>query len=224
METVENLIDRAGAGRSGDRRRPEVTAPVPYAGSDTDVMKLIVGTLIISIAVGYLAGGRLSNLANLQIRWAPLAIIGFVMQLINPPGHWPLAMLFGSFVLLSVFAFVNRHVLGFWLILIGVGLNFAVIGLNSGMPVSSQALAASGQENTIGQLTDNADSYVKHHLATGDDRALFLGDVIALPPPIGQAISVGDIFTYSGVVVVIVGGMRRRTKTQPAATPEVQGV
>jgi len=85
-------------------------------------------------------------------------------------------------------------------------------------------LAASGQENTIGQLTNNADSYVKHHLATGDDTALFLGDVIALPPPIGQAISLGDIFTYSGVVVVIVGGMRRRTKTQPAATPEVQGV
>ena len=187
-------------------------------------MKLIVGTLIIAIAVGYLAGGRLSNLANLQIRWAPLAIIGFVMQLINPPGHWPLAMLFGSFVLLSVFAFVNRHVVGFWLILVGVGLNFLVIGLNGGMPVSSQALAASGQEGSIGQLTDNADSYVKHHLATSDDTALFLGDVIALPPPIGQAISVGDIFTYAGVFVVIIGGMRRRTKTEPAATAEVQGV
>jgi hypothetical protein len=53
---------------------------------------------------------------------------------------------------------------------------------------------------------------------------LFLGDVIALPPPIGQAISVGDIFTYTGVFVVIIGGMRRRTKTEPAATAEVQGV
>ena len=86
-------------------------------------MKLIVGTLIIAIAVGYLAGGRLSNLANLQIRWAPLALIGFVMQLINPPGHWPLAMLIGSFVLLSIFAFVNRHVVGFWLILVGVAIS-----------------------------------------------------------------------------------------------------
>mgnify|MGYP003694002661 CR=1 FL=1 len=92
------------------------------------------------------------------------------------------------------------------------------------MPVSSQALAASGQEGTIGQLTDNADSYVKHHLATSDDTALFLGDAIALPPPIGQAISVGDIFTYTGVFVAIIGGMRRRTKTEPAATAEVQGV
>jgi hypothetical protein len=186
-------------------------------------MKLIVGALIIAVAIGYLMGGRLSNLAHLRIRWAPLAIIGLVMQVINPPGHWPLAMLIGSFVLLLTFAIVNRHVVGFWLILVGVSLNFLVIGLNSGMPVSAQALSASGQEDTIGQLTDRADSYVKHHLAGDDERLLFLGDVIALPPPIGQAISIGDIFTYAGVVVVVVGGMRRRAKDQPVPAAEVQG-
>jgi hypothetical protein len=186
-------------------------------------MKLIVGALVIAVAVGYLTGGRLSNLANLHIRWAPLAIVGLAMQLINPPGRWPLAMLIGSFVLLFAFAVVNRHVLGFWLILIGISLNFLVIGLNSGMPVSAQALSASGQQDTIGQLTNGADSYVKHHLADDDDRLLALGDVIALPAPIGQAISIGDIFTYGGVVVVVVAGMRRRTKEQPAPAAEVQG-
>jgi hypothetical protein len=186
-------------------------------------MKLIVGALVIAVAVGYLTGGRLSNLANLHIRWAPLAIVGLAMQLINPPGHWPLAMLIGSFVLLFAFAIVNRHVLGFWLILIGISLNFLVIGLNSGMPVSAQALSASGQQDTIGQLMNDADSYVKHHLADDDDRLLALGDVIALPAPIGQAISIGDIFTYGGVVVVVVAGMRRRTKEQPAPAAEVQG-
>jgi hypothetical protein len=98
-----------------------------------------------------------------------------------------------------------------------------VIGLNSGMPVSSQALAASGQQDTIGQLTNDADRYVKHHLADDEDRLLFLGDVIALRPPIGQAISVGDIFTYAGVAVVVVAGMRRRTKEQPVPAAEVQG-
>jgi Family of unknown function (DUF5317) len=186
-------------------------------------MKLIVGALVLAIVIGYLMGGRLSNLSNLRIRWAPLAIVGLAMQLINPPGHWPLAMLIGSFVLLFAFAVVNRHVLGFWLILVGISLNFLVIGLNSGMPVSAQALSASGQEDTIGQLTNRADSYVKHHLAGDDDELLFLGDVIAIPPPIGQAVSVGDIFTYGGVVVVVVAGMRRRTKEQPAPAAEVQG-
>ena len=185
-------------------------------------MKLIVGALVIAVIIGYLMGGRLSNLANLKIRWAPLAIVGLALQLINPPGDWPIVMLLASFVLLLTFAIVNRHVVGFWLILIGVSLNFLVIGLNSGMPVSSQALAASGQEDTIGQLTNDADRYVKHHLAGDDDQLLFLGDVIALRPPIGQAISVGDIFTYAGVAVVVVAGMRRR-KEQPVTAAEVQG-
>jgi hypothetical protein len=185
-------------------------------------MKLIAGAILVAIAVGYLTGGRLSNLANLRIRWAPLAIVGLAMQVINPPGRWPLAMLVGSFVLLTIFAIVNRHVVGFWLILVGVSLNFLVIGINSGMPVSSQALSASGQESTVGELTDTGHQ-IKHHLAGDDDELLFLGDVIAIPSPIGQAISIGDIFTYGGVVMVVVAGMRRRSKEQPAPAAEVQG-
>ena len=173
-------------------------------------MKLMLVTLALTVGAGYLLGGRLSNLAGLRIRWAPLAVIGFAMQLINPPGRWPLAMLLGSFVLLSVFTIANRRTPGFGLILIGVALNFLVIAANAGMPVSASALRASGQEETVGDLTDRADAYVKHHLAGPEDRVLVLGDVIGLPPPVGQAISVGDIFTYGGVAVVIAAGMRRK--------------
>lgn len=173
-------------------------------------MKLLFGTLAITIAVGYLRGGRLAGLADLTVRWAPLALIGLMMQLINPPGSWPLVMLTTSFVLLWIFAVVNRDVPGFRLIMIGVALNFLVIVANDGMPVSSGALRASGQGDTVADLTNHADRYVKHHLAEDDDLVLFLGDVIPLPPPISQAISLGDIFTYGGVGVVIVAAMRRR--------------
>jgi hypothetical protein len=172
-------------------------------------MKLIAAALVIAIAVGYLAGGRLSNLATLDVRWAPLALVGLILQLINPPGSWPLVLLLVSFVALSVFAIKNARVVGFPIILLGVSLNFLVIGLNGGMPVSEHALEASGQQDTIDGLTNDADSYVKHHLA-GEETLLFLGDVIPLAPPIAQAISLGDIFTYGGVAVVIVAGMRRR--------------
>jgi hypothetical protein len=172
-------------------------------------MKLIAATLVIAIALGYLAGGRLSHLANLDVRWAPLALVGLILQMINPPGGWPLVLLLASFVLLSTFAIKNARILGFPIILLGVSLNFLVIGLNAGMPVSAHALEASGQQDTIDGLTNDADSYVKHHLA-GDETLLFLGDVIPLAPPISQAISLGDIFTYGGVGVVIVAGMRRR--------------
>ena len=73
------------------------------------------------------------------------------------------------------------------------------------MPVS-KALQASGQGRFLGDLDNNP--YPKHHLLTDDDRLSFLGDVIPLPAPIGQAISIGDIFTYAGVGVVIVAAMR----------------
>jgi hypothetical protein len=173
-------------------------------------MKLILGTLVITLVVGFLMGGRLSNLSRLRIRWAPLAIVGFAMQLINPPGNWPIFMLLGSFVLLSIFTFANIRTAGFAMILIGVAMNFAVIAVNSGMPVSRDALMSSGQGDTFADLANDADSYVKHHLADGDDRLLFLGDVIGVPPPVAQAISIGDVYTYGGVGMVIVAAMRRR--------------
>ena len=113
-------------------------------------------------------------------------------------------------MLLWIFAVVNRGVTGFPLIMVGVALNFLVIAANDGMPVWRQALVASGQVDTVGDLVNEADSYVKHHLAGPDDVVLFLGDVIAIPPPVAQAISIGDIFTYGGVAVVVVAGMRRR--------------
>jgi hypothetical protein len=180
-------------------------------------MKLILATLLVALVAGFLSGGRLSNLSHLRIRWAPLAIVGFAMQLVNPPGDWPLFMLLGSFVLLSIFALANIRTAGFALILVGVAMNFTVIAVNSGMPVSRQALIASGQADTVGDLVNDADSYVKHHLADGEDRVLFLGDVIALAPPIAQAVSVGDFYTYGGVALVIVAAMRRR----PEAAEEV---
>jgi hypothetical protein len=173
-------------------------------------MNLVLGTFALALVAGYLSGGRLAALGRLRIRWPALAIAGFAMQVVNPPGRWPLAMLLGSFVLLTAFTIANLRTTGFALILVGVALNFTVIAVNGGMPVSRDALVASGQEATLSELTDEADAYVKHHLADGDDRALFLADVIGLPPPVAQAVSVGDVWTYGGIAVVVAAGMRRR--------------
>jgi len=179
-------------------------------------MKLILATLLVTLVIGFLMRGRLSNLSRLRLRWAPLALVGFSMQLINPPGRWPLFMLLGSFVLLTIFAVANIRTAGFALIMIGVAMNFTVIAVNGGMPVARQALIASGQVDTLSDLVNSADGYVKHHLADADDRVVFLADVIALPTPISQAISLGDIYTYGGVLVVIVAAMRRRIEDEAA--------
>ncbi|MEX1265116.1 MAG: DUF5317 family protein [Actinomycetota bacterium] len=170
-------------------------------------MKLMFVSLSLAVLAGVVLGGHMRNLSAVRLRWTGLAMTGFALQWVYGPGTLiPLTCLYVSFVLLTVFAIKNLHIVGFWIILAGVAMNFLVIGLNQGMPVARQALMASGQADTLDDLINNP--WPKHHLASDDDLVLFLGDVIALPQPVGQAISVGDIFTYGGVGVVIVAGMR----------------
>lgn len=170
-------------------------------------MKLMAICMAAIVAVGYLRGGRLQNVSNLQLRWPGLALAGLALQFVTGPGDTvPLACLYLSFALLIVFTVLNIRVFGFPLILAGVLCNLLVIGVNGGMPVSAHALEASDQGQFLGDLENNP--YPKHHLATEDDLLRILGDVIPLPTPIAQAISLGDILTYGGVGMVIVGAMR----------------
>jgi hypothetical protein len=170
-------------------------------------MKLMLLCMTVILAVGFLLGGRVRNISELKLQWPGLAFAGLALQFVTGPGDTiPLACLYLSFVLLIVFTVKNIHIVGFPVILVGVVCNLLVIGINGGMPVSSRALVASDQGQFLGDLENNP--YPKHHLATEDDQLRFLGDVIPVPSPVAQAISLGDILTYGGVGVVIVGAMR----------------
>ena len=95
-----------------------------------------------------------------------------------------------------------------------------VIGINGGMPVRGTRWSLRIKGDSSGTLENNP--YPKHHLASDDDDLRFLGDVIPVPMPIAQAISLGDLLTYAGVGVVIVGAMRsmpaRRENEAPTGT------
>jgi hypothetical protein len=184
-------------------------------------MKIILGTMLIAVAIGYASGGRLENLGKRTIQWPPLAIVGFALQLIVLPGRWSLVLLLISFVMLFIFSIANLRVAGFPLILVGISMNFLVIGINNGMPVSREAVVSSGQASTLTGLVESGGA--KHHLAGTGDRLLFLGDVIAIGPPTAQVVSAGDIVTYGGVAWLIVAGMlgpvavrRRRRRSSPS--------
>ena len=179
-------------------------------------MKLVLPSFLIAVAIGYARGGRLAALGRLRLRWQGLAIVGLALQIVLwPGGSWPLVYLYVSFVILATFAIVNIRTTGFALILAGIALNFAVIVVNEGMPVSRAAIVASGQASTMDELVN--DGGAKHHLATEDDRVRFLGDVIAIGP-LEQAISVGDVLTYGGVMMFIAAAMGRRPR-RPAVSP-----
>jgi hypothetical protein len=173
-------------------------------------MTVILATLVLAIVLGFLMGGRLSSLARLRIRWLPLAIAALALQLVPMPGRtWPLALLYLSYGLLTVFAIANAwaRVPGSWLILLGVVLNLTVIGVNGGMPVTREALVRSDQMGTL-QLLDE-EGGAKHHLAGPTDRVVFLGDVVPVRP-IRAVVSFGDLLLYAGVAWLVVGGMRGR--------------
>ena len=171
-------------------------------------MKPVLFTLVVAVVVGLLAGGRLSGLSTMRFRLAPLALVGLALQFLLPPGNWPYVLLMISFVLLIAFAVANLKTTGFTLILAGILMNFLVIAVNHGMPVPRWSLERSDQIEELDYLIENGGA--KHHLATEDDTLMFLADVIPLPSPIRQSVSVGDIVAYVGVGYVIVAGMRRR--------------
>ena len=174
-------------------------------------MKLILIALIVAVVVGLALGGRLSGLATVRFRWVPLAMAGLAIQFLTPSGKLLAdGLLILSFLMLAVFSIVNRKVAGFALILAGLFMNFLVIGVNHGMPVTRDALEASGQGALLADLIENGGA--KHHLAGPDDRLLFLGDVIAIPPPVSQAVSAGDVVAYVGVGYVIAAGMLKRKR------------
>jgi hypothetical protein len=171
-------------------------------------VKLILLIITVAMIVGLASGGRFRFFPSIPLGWWSLAIAGVVLQfapLTGNAGYWALI---GSFVLLLAFAAANIRAPGFILIMAGLLLNAIVIVANHGMPVTREALVRSGQEATLADLRANGGA--KHHLAAGDETLLVLGDVIAFPQPIGQAVSTGDLCVHLGVAWCIVASLRPR--------------
>jgi uncharacterized protein DUF5317 len=173
-------------------------------------VKLILVTIATATIVGLLAGGRFRFFPSIPLAWWSLVIAGVVLQFAPVGGDAGYFMLLGSFVLLLAFALLNLRAPGFILIFTGLLLNALVIVANHGMPVTRQALVSSGQEATLADL--RAHGGAKHHLADTDSVLLSLADAIAIPRPIGQVVSVGDLCVHLGVGWCVAAALRPRQR------------
>jgi Family of unknown function (DUF5317) len=185
-------------------------------------MILFASVIVLAFVLGFVFGGRLSRFEGVRIRWWALALAGLAVQFIPLPegaGGTDLAVrtvvLAASYVALIVFAAVNVRLPGIPVMLVGLVLNAIVITTNGGMPVSASALRASDQADVLADLQRSGAD--KHHLETGGDVVTFLGDVIAIPSPIAQVVSIGDVLVYLGLIWFVVAAMRGRIR--PASAP-----
>ncbi len=136
--------------------------------------------IAIGLGAGLLAGGRLSRLGRIDLRWAPLALIGLMAQVIlfaepvaarvGSPGA-PIYV--ASSVLVLVALLRNAEVAGLKLVAVGAIANLAAIIANGGsMPASADALAALGK--SIGAEYSNS-------VTVADPALRGLTDVYAMP-------------------------------------------
>ncbi len=182
----------------------------------------ILVVVLIAIAVGVARGGKITNLAGLNIRWRGMIIAGFLLQVLIFTEFWQqradlnsltAAAYLLSLALLLTALVANRHLPGLNLISFGFFSNVLVIALNGGhMPSAPDARALAGRiPLEPGQVVSNS-------IGMGADTPLFfLGDVWALPWPgfLRNVFSVGDVLIAVGAFYLIVSAMASTTPKRP---------
>ncbi len=172
---------------------------------------LLLDGILLGFVAGLAAGGSLRHLGDTHLRGEALMLLLLVAQLSVPAlaerldvpktpalAAWLLTM--AGLVLLALW---NRHVPGMLLVAIGISLNVLVIGFNSGMPVSLDAV----------KWLDPAAVPVfdlLHSPLTDGTALAALADVVPVPGPAWHrgVASIGDFALMFGVALFIHDGMR----------------
>lgn len=173
------------------------------------MLRLLIVTLVIVIAL--LRGGSLSNFKDLRLRWIPLVIGAFALQLlIFTPflsaslisvGTQALYVL--SMALLTIWVAANWRIPGMALMAAGLLMNLAAIVANGGhMPVSPASARYAG---TFAQYSAQGVPVANNSIATDSQVHLWLlTDIIPLPKeiPFANVFSIGDIVLTVGAAVL----------------------
>lgn len=165
-----------------------------------------VAVVAIGLAIGLLRGGSIEGLVATRPHWWGLLAGGFVLQAtaeaFDIRGATSLSII-GLF-LLVVGLISNAEIRGALVTAFGVSLNLLVLVLNGSVPVRFDALAAAGiiEEGTVQSQVTSVGHLLE--LESSDSRLADLGDVIPIPL-LSSVISIGDLVTFAGVIVIVSG-------------------
>lgn len=168
--------------------------------------------IVLGIAAGYLAKGRISGVLELKLLWLPIAAFALSAvpsYIAGVPLFIRAVLLTGSYGACLAFLVMNReYLLGAVLAMAGTICNYLVIAANGfKMPISEYALSYYPGLTAEAVLEKRSDYFVA---VGGEAKMLILGDVICIPiPGIGGFLSVGDVFLALGLMVMIISAMTR---------------
>ena len=166
-------------------------------------MTLALAFLLLLLTVP-LAGGRLSRVEELRIRWIWLPVLAFAIQVVlvtvAPEGDVTLHRIahISTYLLAGACVLRNLDIRFVWVVALGGALNFIAIVANGGvMPASRGALDTAGLDVRDGAFANS--DYVE------DAQLGFLGDVFAIPDgwPGSNVFSIGDVVIVVGAFLVL---------------------
>ncbi len=178
-------------------------------------MILIVIAALCLISVP-LSGGHLRRLSELRLRgvWtAPLALaLQVLITTVAPGGNRLLhiAIHIATYVMIGLFLLANRRIPGVTTVGAGALINALAIMVNGGvMPAAATAQRLAGL--TEGGGFHNSALLAHPHL-------LWLGDIIPVPGPLPNVMSIGDCIVFAGMLIVLHRACGKASPLRPPAT------
>lgn len=166
--------------------------------------------LALGIIIGYILGGKLLNLINVNIRMIYLPIAALVFSLIANKMQWYSARHFVLYILIIVFVIVNIKESKYYIIAgLGFLCNFIVISANNlKMPVGYKIEELRLYINAYNMLING--QIPGYALASQQTKLYFLADIFYVPflPKLGF-FSLGDALLGIGGMLLIVSFMKK---------------
>lgn len=174
---------------------------------------IILAAFAVVVLTVPLAGGSLTHLARLRLRWPILILsaMGLQVLIVNVLEHQlsgatAEAIHLASYALALAFVWINRKVVGLPILAAGAIMNAMAIAANGGvMPATEWALRTAGEQ-------PEADGRFTNSGRVDDAKLVFLGDCLAIPEglPLANVFSIGDVLLVAGGGVILHSASRSR--------------
>ena len=162
------------------------------------ILIIIAALCLLSVP---LSGARLRRLSELRLRGVWIAPAALALQVlittIAPGGSHQLytAIHIATYVMIGLFLLANRSIPGVKVVGTGALMNALAIVINGGvMPAAATAQRLAGLVEGPG--FHNSALLAHPHL-------LWLGDIIPVPGPFPNVMSVGDLIIFTGMLIVL---------------------